>query len=785
MNQLSPLLRGSQGEPVSLRSVHVQARLQGLLLSLQSRQTYRNDTGSNLETVYTFPMGWGATLLGLHVEIAGKRLQGTVLEKKEATEQYEQAIDSGDTPVMVHKSAAGLYTANLGNLMPGETAVIELEYAQLLSLEQGHIRLTIPTTIAPRYGQEHAQGGLAAHETARASALVAYPFTLSLALSGPAAKGRLRCPSHPVDIQAAGDRVTVTLEPGAWLDRDFVLNIDALADASFAVAATHDHQHAAIASFCPQLPAQEIPQEIPPLNLKILVDCSGSMAGDSMAQARWALGEVFQLLGPTDRVSYTRFGSTVQHLVPKLTPCTQRFVRGALAKALQRTAADLGGTEINQALASTFAIKHSGEKHDAPGADSAVLLITDGDVWDVQATIALAKASGHRLFAIGVGSAPAESLLRQLAEETGGACELVTPNESMVQAMVRMVLRMHASRTVDLSVDWGLTPLWQSPLGQQLYDGQTLHVCAQFAQPLVDAPTLTWVSGEHSGSTRAVLSDSASASTIVRMAGSQQIAQTHSKQEALALAIQYQLVTDQTNLILVHVRSEGNKAVGLPSLEQIEQMQAAGWGGFGSARGSRIEFGVMGSPAAWRGRSSASALVASKGGEANYEVPAFLRKQVQTEQEVVQRYAYDASFDIRMAPSEVTPQRLLRSLSNAHAAKNFDDALAQVLAENIPADIKRLVASLTKQLGDQATAWAMFLDWIMGQLSNPMSGHNPVHRQSQRLVRWQLLRIDTKDLLLGQQKLAAALAHLSSDSWGEVKLPLALRIGKAFKTLAA
>jgi len=26
-----------------------------------------------------------------------------------------------------------------------------------------------------------------------------------------------------------------------------------------------------------------------------------------------------------------------------------------------------------------------------------------------------------------VGSAPAESLLRQLAEETGGACELVTP----------------------------------------------------------------------------------------------------------------------------------------------------------------------------------------------------------------------------------------------------------------------------------------------------------------------------------------------------------------------
>jgi hypothetical protein len=38
------------------------------------------------------------------------------------------------------------------------------------------------------------------------------------------------------------------------------------------------------------------------------------------------------------------------------------------------------------------------------------------------------------------------------------------------------------------------------------------------------------------------------------------------------------LVTDQGNLILVQVREEGNKAEGLPELDKVKHMLAAGWG---------------------------------------------------------------------------------------------------------------------------------------------------------------------------------------------------------------
>ena len=77
-------LMDNDGNQVALKGVHVEGQLEGLLLTMKLRQQYRNDTGRNLETVYTFPLAFGATLLGLNVEIGGRRLHGTVIGAPEA-----------------------------------------------------------------------------------------------------------------------------------------------------------------------------------------------------------------------------------------------------------------------------------------------------------------------------------------------------------------------------------------------------------------------------------------------------------------------------------------------------------------------------------------------------------------------------------------------------------------------------------------------------------------------------------------------------------------------------
>ena len=682
----------------------------------------------------------------MNVELNGKRMQAAVLEKKQATEKYEKAIDEGDTPVLVEKSAGGLYTANLGNLMAGEEAVIEFEYAQLLHFEQGRIRLSIPTTIAPRFGDAHRQGGLAAHETDSVDPLVEYPFTLKLDVCGQVAKANLRCPSHKVNIAAMDGGMSVRLEQGAMLDRDFILSLDGLEGQCFAVTAPDGDQYAVLASFCPKLPAQEES----PLLLKIPVDCSGSMGGDSIAQARTALHELFQHLSPADRVSYSKFGSTVEHVVAKMERCTSRFVGRVLAPALKATDANLGGTETNTPPLSTFEIKAPQDTEQ----DSNVLLITDGDVWHIDAVLASACKSAHRIFVVGVSSAPAESLLCDLGEKTGGACELVSPNENIANAIIRMFKRMRAAKAVDMQVDWGGTPLWQSRLPRQLFDGETVHVFTQLASPPTAAPSLRWQTEGQCGQAQADALGIGALRTVARVVGARRMVEAPSSEESLALALKYQLVSAQTNLILVHVRADGEKASGLPALQQIDQMLAAGWGGFGSvlestvrysrgvvARGGAVssqpDYASMATPSAWRtgGRTNAVARVdaLASGGMVDFEIPAFLRKQA---------VSYQAS--------EVTPAELLDLFNDAAlVANNFSEAHELVQVKNIGTGMTTLLASVSKDAGDLTTASALLLDWLATQLAGVAD--------------------DVK--LSAAKSFAAALPDIDSENWGTARLP--------------
>ena len=120
---------------IGLVSAHVTGRLNGLVAQIKVRQVYKNWSDDNVECVYTFPMGWHSVLLDMQVELNGKRLAGTVKPKKVAEAQYEEAIASGDLPVMVERSGRDLYTANIGNLQSGDEVVVELSYAQILKAE--------------------------------------------------------------------------------------------------------------------------------------------------------------------------------------------------------------------------------------------------------------------------------------------------------------------------------------------------------------------------------------------------------------------------------------------------------------------------------------------------------------------------------------------------------------------------------------------------------------------------------------------------------------------------
>ena len=572
-------LVSTNGTRIALTSVHVEGRLDGLTAEMAITQHYRNDSGDTLEIVYTFPLALGAVLLGMKVSLGGRLLYASIAGKREAWKRYEEAMDGGNAPLLVEQASPGLYTVNLGNINPSEDVSVELRYAQLLHCDNGSLRLTVPTVTAERYGDEHETGGLSAHESVASSIMAEYPLTVRILLDAPLAKADVHCPSHACSFENTANGMVASLNSGALLDRDFILCLDGLEQRSRALSGTDvQGQALMLAGFCPG----SFDDKRHSLRLKILEDCSGAMAGDSIEQARQASFGLPGLLDCGDYVSYSRFGSTVSHETGGFIACSPNTV-AHLADAIWHSEADMGEADMAGALFSTL--------NDIPLPEGdqtspCVLLITHGAIWNVNDVIRTSRATGQRIFAIGVGSSPAESLLHELAQQTGGACALVSPNENIIQTIKDMIGKMRQSAYESPHVDWGDTPVWQTALPLYLYSGKTAYVFASFNNFPLNLPILRWRcdGSEHAlpiESSRKVQSK-AQGNALTSLAGAARLAAAETPEKARELALEYRLVSEHTSLVLVHER-EGEKKGELPVLHQIPQMMAAGHGGFGTA----------------------------------------------------------------------------------------------------------------------------------------------------------------------------------------------------------
>jgi len=762
----------NQNSGMALQSVSATGTLAGLLLDMTIRQHYKNNSNKNIEAVYTFPMGWGATFMDLHVEIAGKRLTGVVTEKQKASQRYEKAIADGDAPIMLEKNSDGLYTVNLGNLKAGEEAVIEYRYSQLLRFEEDLIRLTLPTAIAPRYGDSEL-GGIQEHQTTEPNFLIEYPFTLSILLSGGTEKATVECPSHQVQVSQVAEGTQVELLRGAFLDRDFILNLTELKNQSFCIV-TPDPQLGpegctVLASFCPPMPEVS---EKNPIQLKILVDCSGSMEGDSISSAKRALHQVLSQLDPNDRFSYSCFGSEVQHHHSSLKPANQ-FNIAASSVLISNTKADMGGTETAKALLSTFDIECENQKAD-------VLLITDGEVWDTGNIVKIAQMSGHRIFAIGVGTAPADTLLQELAEKTGGACELVSPKENISTAILRMSNRIRQAASSEIKLEWGQSEklVWIHGNNRAVFFGNTVHVLAGFTTTPKQPPVLSYQLGQ---STQRIqvsadkLTHDLFNQSLPRLGAAQRL-KALPKGDKIALALQYQLVTEDTNCLLVHVRAEQEKAEGLPELQKIAQMQVAGWGGAGTVHDSTKVYAhkavvfrqAAGSsmlnsapiqdfmpshdafdiPKVFRNDRSAAAskLVVD---EDYYEIPEFLRKQT------------DSVTPRERKKDPLTPEQIIQIANHTLERKSN---LAPFIRELQDKELSKDLLVLIEKIGNRSShedAWIIVLSWILFKLENKIKWNERTKETIEALA----TQIDPNQFRAGFEVVSKTLKNLNPTYW--------------------
>lgn len=601
-------LTSRTGGHATFDGIRVDGRIAGLLLDVSTVQTFNNRGVRHLELVYTFPLPANAVLLSMTVRLGERLLTGSVVEKRAAAARYEDMLADGDSAIMLERTADGSYCLNIGNLAPGETGEITLRYAQALRFDGDGLRVCIPTVIAPRFGDPVRDAGLDPHQVTAHNLHAAYPFALSLQLAPEFSGATVASPSHPIAVSAG----RVVLHGDATLDRDFVLTLTGFDHSSGAIAAADPvtpGQSAVLAGFRPSF-TDAAPR---PVRVKILVDCSGSMAGDSIAAARKALQAVLADFRGDDRFSLSRFGTTVEHrnhLLWKPTPVT----RIRAARWIGHLEADMGGTDMGDALASTFALD------DATPSD--VLLVTDGHIHAIDSVNDAARTKGHRLFIVAIGSATSEEHLRRLARATGGAVDFLAPGEPVAPAIRRMFARLRSPRLDRLRLAWssGRTVRW-ALLPEVVFSGDTVHVYALIDDAAADGDTLTLFGRASDGAEHtigvATMHAAPDDGALARMAIHAQL--DDSPAQNAQLACTYGLVTRHTNFLLTLERAAHEKAHAMPHLQHIDQMVPAGWAGTGSVRHFR-------QPAVFRREGVSEAMHMARNGVENYDIPAFLRK---------------------------------------------------------------------------------------------------------------------------------------------------------------
>lgn len=674
-----------------LCGVRADGRLEGVLFELALRQSYRNTGNTVLEVVYTFPLPSQAVLLSFTSALNGERKVGTVVAKSAAEQKYEHALAEGDAPVMLEQLDDGMYTANIGNLNPGDEIVLEVRFAQLLAFEQGRLRLAIPTTIAPRYGNAEA-AGLQPQQVPEPSLLAEYPLELSLIVAGRLADGSVQCPTHGCTRQTVDGGLRFDFTSRAWLDRDVVFVIEPREQLPLLATQGVDTRsqsapHLMMAAFQPPLtpPRKQI-------SLKVLVDCSGSMGGDSIASARIALRSALTSLTEQDYVSVSRFGSSVEHVLAATahTPSAQRRVK-FVVDAID---ADLGGTEMEAALKAVFELQMPSNH---AGAD--VLLLTDGEIWQKDDLIAAARRCAHRIFAIGVGSSPAEGVLRSLAEATGGACEFATPGESLESAARRMLARIRQRPWHDARVEWGSDPVWQTAMPTSLFGGDTVIAIAGLREA-TRVPTVRLLA-RGQGDTAIELNCSGTETpsygdTLARVAAARRIS-TATEDSALHLAVDYQLMSQHTNCILVHERVAADKAIGEAELHRVSSMLAAGWGATSTVHASTVAAcSTLAVPSVWR-KSRASAHDNSD--LDTIEIPAFLRK--------------DSAGD--PASLEAIALAVTNHLANVGT---MADLATHCESLKVHIDVSQALGEAVRICGNSALSWLLLANWILNRASD-------------------------------------------------------------------
>lgn len=462
-----------------LKGTDVTVNINGMIAEIFVNQTYANEGENPINARYVFPASSDVTVHGMTMQIGNHMVTAKIKEREEAKQEFEQAKSEGKSASLLEEQRPNVFTMDVANIMPGDTARIELHYTQLITPCEGTYEFVFPTVVGPRYmsasedvsddhnhfvGTPYLPDGKTPNNT--------YNITVNLSTGVPITD--LRCKSHEINIVKSGEssaQVTLANPEDYAGNRDFILKYKLNGEdirSGLMLSKGSDENYFMLTV---QPPERFEPEEITRREYIFVLDVSGSMNGYPLDTAKVLIRDLVSNLREEDSFNLILFSGSSVQMSKKSVPATEENIQKALNLIDKQEG--YGGTSLSPALEDAVAIP---SKHNIA---RSIVVITDGYVSGEQNAFDIINDNMDKanFFSFGIGNAVNEYLIKGIATAGLGESFIVTDAEDAAATADRLRTYIQSPLLTDIQVAYD---------GFEVYDVEPSVPSTLFAQkPIV------------------------------------------------------------------------------------------------------------------------------------------------------------------------------------------------------------------------------------------------------------------------------------------------------------
>ena len=462
-----------------LKGTDVTVNINGMIAEIFVNQTYANEGKNPINAKYVFPASTDVTVHGMTMQIGNQMVTAQINEREEAKQKFEQAKSEGKSASLLEEQRPNVFTMDVANIMPGDTARIELHYTQLITPCEGTYEFVFPTVVGPRYmsasenasddhnhfvGTPYLPDGKTPDQT--------YNITVNLSTGVPITD--LGCKSHEINIVKSGEssaQVTLANPEDYAGNRDFILKYKLNEEdirSGLMLSEGSDENYFMLTV---QPPEHFEPEDIARREYIFVLDVSGSMNGYPLDTAKVLIRDLVSNLREEDSFNLILFSGSSVQMSKKSVPATEENIKKALNLIDKQEG--YGGTSLTPALEDAIAIP---SKHNIA---RSIVVITDGYVSGEQNAFDIINDNMDKasFFSFGIGNAVNEYLIKGIATAGLGESFIVTDAEDAIATADRFRTYIQSPLLTDIQVAYD---------GFEVYDVEPSVPSTLFAQkPIV------------------------------------------------------------------------------------------------------------------------------------------------------------------------------------------------------------------------------------------------------------------------------------------------------------